>query len=517
MRKNKKAATFWNLLLLVLALVLIASIPACGGGGGGGSDSSTDDTTTETTAPSSGTSVPSGTSDTSASGDMSSDTSSVSTLSNGKVLADVHGAGAQRSDPKSGDPDDYSDGHGPQGDVVYIYNYARCVRDDSSANTANKYPIADSGQNKCYDDGTSGEISCPAEGASYHGQDAQYSGNTPSYTDNGDQTVTDNVTGLMWQKGFQTMEWDSAASAAASATTGGYSDWRVPSIQEMYSLIQFSGATGSGDLTSSTAPDDAVPYLNTTYFDFEYPSENRYIDAQYITTATYVSQVMVDVAAGEFECFFGVNLADGRIKCYPKTVDLGTKTYYAKFVRGNTNYGTNDFQDNGNNTITDNATGLTWMKVDSGDSSVRSLSGYTNNDGSLKWQEALSFCEDMTFAGASDWRLPNAKEPHSILDYTRSPDTTNSAAISSLFSITSINDKAGNTDYPFFWTSTTHLDGQTLGEYGIYMAFGEAEGLLDDSSSSSGTDTTSAPASGDTTGIPTDAPSGAPTGPPPGS
>ena len=43
-------------------------------------------------------------------------------------LLDVHGAGAQRSDPKAGNPDDYPYGRGPQGDVVRINNYVRCVR-----------------------------------------------------------------------------------------------------------------------------------------------------------------------------------------------------------------------------------------------------------------------------------------------------------------------------------------------------------------------------------------------------
>jgi hypothetical protein len=41
---------------------------------------------------------------------------------------DVHGAGSQRSDPKSGDPADWPTGHGPQGDAIRIYNYVRCVR-----------------------------------------------------------------------------------------------------------------------------------------------------------------------------------------------------------------------------------------------------------------------------------------------------------------------------------------------------------------------------------------------------
>jgi hypothetical protein len=42
---------------------------------------------------------------------------------------DVHGAGAQRSDPKIGNPADFPKGHGPQGDAIRIYNYVRLVRD----------------------------------------------------------------------------------------------------------------------------------------------------------------------------------------------------------------------------------------------------------------------------------------------------------------------------------------------------------------------------------------------------
>jgi hypothetical protein len=47
-------------------------------------------------------------------------------------LMDVHGAGCQRSDPKTGNPEDYPYGHGPQGDVIRIYNYVRLVRDAES-------------------------------------------------------------------------------------------------------------------------------------------------------------------------------------------------------------------------------------------------------------------------------------------------------------------------------------------------------------------------------------------------
>ena len=48
----------------------------------------------------------------------------------GYRFVDVHGAGAQRSDPKAGDPGMYPHGRGPQGDVIRIYNYVRLVRDE---------------------------------------------------------------------------------------------------------------------------------------------------------------------------------------------------------------------------------------------------------------------------------------------------------------------------------------------------------------------------------------------------
>ena len=44
------------------------------------------------------------------------------------AYVDVHGSGAQRSDPKTGDPAMFPHGRGPQGDVIRIYNYVRLVR-----------------------------------------------------------------------------------------------------------------------------------------------------------------------------------------------------------------------------------------------------------------------------------------------------------------------------------------------------------------------------------------------------
>ena len=59
-------------------------------------------------------------------------------------------------------------------------------------------PIVDTGQTRCYNN--SGEIHYPETGKPFYGQDAQYEGNVMSYRDNGDGTVTDLNTGLVWSK-----------------------------------------------------------------------------------------------------------------------------------------------------------------------------------------------------------------------------------------------------------------------------------------------------------------------------
>lgn len=337
------------------------------------------------------------------------------------------------------------------------------------------YVVPDTGQTGCYS--TSGPSACPKPGEKLYGQDTQYDGPGPSYTDNGDGTITDNVTGLMWEKAFRRLTFSEAASEAQKADTGSYTDWRVPNIKEMYSLIDFDGNQGSGMPTSSTPPPDARPFIDTTFFDFGYPSSGRYIDVQFVTTTEYVSTTM-----NGNPTFFGVNMADGRIKGYPQKGNMSGSKFYGRFVRGNPDYGKNNFVDNNDGTITDQATGLIWMKVDSGDSSVgSSIADTTKKDGSLNWPEALAFCENLTYAGRDDWKLPNAKELHSIVDYTRSPDTTDSPAIDPIFQTTSIKGESKEKDYPFFWTSTSFNPGVDA----VHFSFGESPGYFAPPGSSS--------------------------------
>jgi hypothetical protein len=64
------------------------------------------------------------------------------------------------------------------------------------------------------------------------------------FTDHGDGTVTDNLTGLMWSKNANpaggTKTWQEALDYVKTLSTGGHSDWRLPNRKELFSLIDRS-------------------------------------------------------------------------------------------------------------------------------------------------------------------------------------------------------------------------------------------------------------------------------------
>jgi hypothetical protein len=336
--------------------------------------------------------------------------------------------------------------------------------------SAQTYPIVDTGQTVCYD--TIIAISEPLPGQAFFGQDAQYNGNQPSYTlsTNG-KTVHDNITGLTWQRSPDANNdgiinisdryiWTQATARPAilnTANFGGYNDWRLPTIKELYSLIDFRGTDPS--LTSDTAT--LTPFINTNYFQFAYgdtAAGARIIDSQYASSSLYAGQPnpMLGIKP------FGVNFADGRIKGYGSTT-----LFLVQCVRGNTSYGINFFIDNSDQTITDKATDLMWAKSDSGIG--------------MDWKSALAWVTTKNtqhYLGYTDWRLPNAKELQSIVDYTRAPDTTGSAAINPIFAYSTITNENSQIDFPWYWTGTTHQRFNGSGSAGAYVCFGRALGYM---------------------------------------
>ena len=281
----------------------------------------------------------------------------------------------------------------------------------ANAQTA-AYPIVDTMQSQCFDT-VGAAIRCPATGEPLHGQDAQYPSLAAAYADNGNGTVTDLNTRLVWQKtpGKQRLPFEEAKTYCAALDIGGVTDWRLPTIKELYSLADFQGELlrpGQGQ---------PRPYIDTRYFDFEYPAPPQVFAGQFWSSTLYVKGPVMD---GQNQGAFGFNFADGHIKAYGTGRDFFTGEErltggpqggkhpgnFVRCVSGAENaYGINQFEAETHGTVTDSATRLQWQQKDDG---VR-----------REWKEALAYCEALNLGGQQDWRLPDSKELQSIVDYKK--------------------------------------------------------------------------------------------------
>jgi hypothetical protein len=209
------------------------------------------------------------------------------------------------------------------------------------------------------------------------GEDSDYTINPPAYTDNGNGTVTDQVTGLVWQQtdGGE-MTWSNAVTYCQNLELAGYADWRLPSGHELFSIFDH----------------DHNPALLTATF----PTNN----AEYWWTAN--EQV------GDSTKAWVVN-AGGGIGAHPKSETIsagGTKRFHARCVRNIPVSMPISFTANGNGTVTDSNTGLVWQQGEV--------------TPTVTWVAALTYCKNLSLGNHTDWRLPNIKELRSISDDTRS-------------------------------------------------------------------------------------------------
>jgi hypothetical protein len=206
------------------------------------------------------------------------------------------------------------------------------------------------------------------------GEDHDYLINAPSFTNNNNLTITDNVTGLMWQKGDGgEMTIESAITYCDNLVLGGYSDWRLPIPIEAFSILNHQNSN---------------PAIDTNYF--------TSTAAEYWWTSVFELNSTTKV--------WCIN-AGGGIGNKPKTETIsagGLKKFHARAVRNISTPTTitNHFTDNGDGTITDNLTQLVWQKIPSTETFI--------------WDRALVYAEGLTIGTSSDWRLPNIKELQSL-------------------------------------------------------------------------------------------------------
>ena len=251
------------------------------------------------------------------------------------------------------------------------------------------------------------------------GEDSDFDFHAPSYKDNSDGTVTDNNTGLMWQKtdGGE-MTFENAAPYCKSLTTGGHNDWRLPNSHELFSINVF---------------DNVNPALNTVYF------------TKTVAEYWWTSDPRADLSTNIW-----VTNAGGGIGAHPKAETIsagGTKKFHVRAVRTAMalTLPAIHFKDNGDGTITDNYTGLIWQKI--------------QNANILTWEDALMYASNLTLAGKSDWRVPNIREIQSLND--------EKLVLPSFNKIFFPNIQSGN-----YWSSTSQVNTPTRAwdinvDYGI--------------------------------------------------
>jgi hypothetical protein len=302
------------------------------------------------------------------------------------------------------------------------------------------FVLADSGQRTCA--GNAQAMTCPAEGAAYFGQDAQYGWDSKhaakerfSRTSAEQPVVSDTVTGLNWQgcaaglggndcaTGTVTLQsWQDALAYCDGLSWGGYQDWHLPDIFELDTLS------------------DADATLDATAFPAAVQSGKSYWSSS--TVAGHATLAWTDYRGAGLDKTY-----TERVRC----VRGQGVSPASRFVK--------DAASANQPMVVDKITGLTWQGCVGSSAGADCATGTSDPS---PWADALAYCENLTWAGQTDWRLPNWKELRSIVNTQKASP----AIDASLFPAT-----------PFaapYWTSTSGMCAGTAC-YAWYVSFTDGQ------------------------------------------
>jgi hypothetical protein len=183
---------------------------------------------------------------------------------------------------------------------------------------------------------------------------------SPRFTDNGDGTVTDNLTGLIWTRDANMagrVTWSDAISYCNNLNYAGYTDWRLPNRKELRSLVDYSRY-------GLALPEDH-PFTNvsSSYYDSYWSSTTYDPDADHAWSVNMWSGLVNWYDKSDSDYVWPVRAEGGGTVELPRT---GQTTSYATGDDGDLQMGvawpSPRFTDNGDGTVTDNLTGLMWTR-----------------------------------------------------------------------------------------------------------------------------------------------------------
>ncbi len=341
--------------------------------------------------------------------------------------------------------------------------------------------VAQTGQKTCYaDSGGGAPIPCATISTSQDGKLQIGAEVFPRFHDNGDGTVTDDLTGLIWLKNancFDRKNWAAALTAANTLKNGECglsdgsrkSDWRLPNTLELKSLISYqhyrptiSNTAGTGQWT------EAQPFIgirsNSPYW-----SSTTYvaINNDHARSVSFASGSMYNMDKDELFYLWPVkggqsaSLEDsvillpqtGQTICYAAN---GTEIACAGTgqdgeIRAGAVIPTPRFVDNTDGTLTDTLTDLIWLKNANCSQSVPNWTSFLGNITQLNTDGTMppygTDCGDTSNGGShqTDWRLPNVNELLSLADLSDEK-----------LMILSLRDLSTGLQYDDYWSGTTY-------------------------------------------------------------
>ncbi|SLM31434.1 exported hypothetical protein [Desulfamplus magnetovallimortis] len=249
---------------------------------------------------------------------------------------------------------------------------------------------------------------------------ATFAHSAGTYINNGDGTVTDQDTGLMWQQADDGVErnWYIACEACEELELAGYDDWRLPRVDELRTLVDYS---------------------------LYEPSMNPVFD---VISRAYWSGT---THAGSSLLAWYVSFYGGKVEQSAKGND-----FYLRCVRSGP-YWSLDTNDSliiiNEDVVEDIRTGLQWQRQD--DSVERT------------WSDACKYCEELVLGGYYDWRIPEIEELVSIIDYTEYSPSINEDVLESAESYWEVSS--------FWYWSNTKVASDIYNLWGVGFGRGDVD------------------------------------------